>query len=95
VEQQIAQLWAELLGVERVGIHDSFFDLGGHSLLATRLVARLRADFDVELPLRDLFEKPTVADMALLVLETRAAQVDPEELEQLMEALKLTGEGGE
>ncbi|MCY1078719.1 non-ribosomal peptide synthetase [Archangium lansingense] len=95
VEQQIAELWAELLRVERVGIHDSFFDLGGHSLLATRLVARLRADFDVELPLRDLFEKPTVADMALLVLETRAAQVDPEELARMMEELKLTGEGGE
>ena len=95
MEQQIADLWAELLRVERVGVHDSFFDLGGHSLLATRLVARLRADFDVELSLKELFEKPTVADMALLVLETRAGQVDPEELERMMQELKLAGEGGE
>ncbi|MFP2911034.1 phosphopantetheine-binding protein, partial [Pyxidicoccus sp. 3LFB2] len=95
VEQQIADYWAELLHVERVGIRDNFFDLGGHSLLATRLVARLQADFDVELPLRAVFEKPTVADMALLVLEARAAQVDPEELEQMMQELKRTQEGGE
>ncbi|MFP2932015.1 non-ribosomal peptide synthetase, partial [Pyxidicoccus sp. 3LG] len=95
VEQQIADFWTELLHVERVGIHDSFFDLGGHSLLATRLVARLQEEFGVEVPLRALFEKPTVADMAMLVLETRAAQVDPEELEQMMQALKRTEEGGE
>ncbi|RYZ36376.1 MAG: amino acid adenylation domain-containing protein, partial [Myxococcaceae bacterium] len=94
VEQQIADFWSELLHVERVGIHDSFFDLGGHSLLATQLVARLRADFEVELSLKDLFEKPTVAGMALLVLETLAAQVAPEDLDQMMLALKPEGTSG-
>ncbi|HVR10350.1 MAG TPA: condensation domain-containing protein, partial [Thermoanaerobaculia bacterium] len=59
-EQVVAALWAELLGLERVGARDSFFDLGGHSLLATRLVARLQRVFQVELPLLGLFERPTV-----------------------------------
>jgi amino acid adenylation domain-containing protein len=63
-ESLLASLWQELLGVDQVGIHDSFFVLGGHSLLATRLIARLRADSGIELPIRALFETPTVAGLA-------------------------------
>jgi len=63
-EELTAEIWAQLLGVERVGIHDNFFDLGGHSLLATQVVSRVRDAFQVEIPLRRLFEEPTVASLA-------------------------------
>ena len=63
-ERTIAAVWAEVLGVERVGIHDSFWELGGHSLKAMRLMPRLAAALGVELPLRLLFEAPTVAALA-------------------------------
>ena len=63
-EQRLATVWSEVLRVERVGLHDNFFTLGGHSLLATQVVSRIRAVFDVELPLRSLFEAPTLEALA-------------------------------
>jgi thioester reductase-like protein len=64
VEKQLAEIWAKLLGLEKVGIHDNFFDLGGHSLLITQLLAQVRDTFKVDLSLRTLFEVPTVANIA-------------------------------
>ena len=63
VEELLAGMWAEILNVRKVGIHDNFFDLGGHSLVAVRLNSRLRSTFRVEVPLNLLFEKPTVAEL--------------------------------
>ncbi|MCH9648333.1 MAG: amino acid adenylation domain-containing protein, partial [Deltaproteobacteria bacterium] len=63
-ETALAQLWAELLGHEQVGLTDDFFELGGHSLLATQVISGVRQRFDVEVPLMLLFEEPTVAALA-------------------------------
>ncbi len=67
VEATVAAMWAEMLELKQVGAHDNFFELGGHSLLVTQVVTRLRDAFDVELPLRSLFEAPTVAGLAEMI----------------------------
>ena len=64
IENILVDLFAQILGISRVGIHESFFELGGHSLLATQVLTRVRSTFDVEVPLRDLFAEPTVAGLA-------------------------------
>jgi thioester reductase-like protein len=64
LEQQLAAIWTEILGVEPIGIHDDFFEIGGNSLLIAQLVIQIREHFQVDLPLRTLFESPTIADLA-------------------------------
>ncbi|HEX8271926.1 MAG TPA: amino acid adenylation domain-containing protein, partial [Longimicrobiaceae bacterium] len=77
-ERALAAVWAETLRVERVGVHDGFFALGGHSLVATRVVSRLREALGVELPLRAIFEAPTVAALAARVDDLLRAGESPE-----------------
>jgi amino acid adenylation domain-containing protein/non-ribosomal peptide synthase protein (TIGR01720 family) len=71
-EETLAGLFAEVLGVDRVGIDDGFFELGGHSLLATRLISRARAEMEIEIPIRKVFDLPTVAALAAWAAESAA-----------------------
>jgi acyl carrier protein len=71
-EKVVADIWAQVLGLERVGIHDNFFELGGHSLKATQVISRIRAALQIELPLRMLFEAPTVAGLAANIAQSQA-----------------------
>jgi aspartate racemase len=79
-EELVAQIWAKLLKLDRLAIHDNFFDLGGHSLLATQLISRLREAFRLDLPLRLLFEAPTIAELALRIDQSISDAADLGEL---------------
>jgi amino acid adenylation domain-containing protein len=75
VERQLAAVWQELLKLEQVGIDQNFFELGGHSLLALQVMARIRHLFEVELPVRSLFEEPTLAALAAAVEQAQASGI--------------------
>lgn len=74
-EQQLAQIWTEVLSVQQVGVHDNFFDLGGHSLLTAQLLSQVRETFQVELPLSSLFENPTLAELTEAILVAPSEQL--------------------
>ena len=63
-EERLVNIWVEMFGFDRIGVHDNFFELGGHSLLAIQVVSRIRNAFQIELSLRSLFERPTIAGLA-------------------------------
>lgn len=107
MEQAVAEVWRELLKVERIGVHDSFLDLGGHSLLATRMVARVRQELGVDLSLDAVFKSPTVAGIAGHVehekstraqqqreLADRVRQLDIDEREALLAKARRAKEMG-
>jgi acyl carrier protein len=87
-EERVAGIWAQVLGVERVGIYTSFFDLGGHSLLATQIISRVREAFQVDLALRSLFETPTVAGMMLAIAQAQVGQEDEDDVARLLAELE-------
>ena len=86
VEETIAQIWKEILDVSRVGIYDNFFELGGHSLRATQVVSRIRKTLKVDLPLRGIFDSPTVAELATIV--ESMSQTESDDTEKLSQFLK-------
>ncbi len=76
IEEIVALVWTQVLKIEQVGIHDNFFELGGHSLLATQLLSRIRSNFKVELPLRRLFNAPTVAELGQVIGELQQQDLE-------------------
>lgn len=87
IEHELAQIWADLLGLEQIGVHDNFFNLGGNSVLGIQVSSRVSESFHVELPLRTLFELPTVASLAISIIQAQAAQLDSGEIEELLTEL--------
>jgi acyl carrier protein len=75
IEEKLAAIWGQLLGIAQVGVHDSFFELGGHSLLATQLMSKVRNTFAVEFSIRRFFESPTVAELSLSIVEKQLGHV--------------------
>jgi amino acid adenylation domain-containing protein/non-ribosomal peptide synthase protein (TIGR01720 family) len=88
VEQALAAIWTELLGVREVGIRDDFFALGGHSLVATRVVSRIRESLGVQLPVRELFAQPSIESLATRVEEALLARADGADIDELLDLLE-------
>jgi hypothetical protein len=83
-QAMLAGIWAEVLNVDRVGIRDNFFDLGGHSLLATQVIARMRRLLATELPVRAIFEAPTIEAFAVIMTANQATPSSQRNLEPLL-----------
>ncbi|MFB2837782.1 non-ribosomal peptide synthetase [Floridanema evergladense] len=83
-ETELAQIWTEVLRLEKVGIYDNFFELGGHSLLATQVISRLREAFSIDFTLRYLFENPTIAKLSQIVIDRQFEQVGDDELNRIL-----------
>jgi len=93
MEGMMAGIWMELLGVEKIGINDNFFQVGGHSLLATQLLSRIRSFFAIEIPLREIFASPTVAGLALAITQAQLAEESEEEMDRIIEDIKQLSDG--
>ena len=92
VEQTLSNIWSEVLKLDQIGINDNFFDLGGHSLLATQVIARVDVAFNVELPLRAIFENPTIAGLGMALVQAQADVADDAELLRVLEELENLSE---
>ena len=87
IEEELARIWSEVLGLDEVGIHDPFLELGGDSLTAGRVISRVINTFQVELSMQTLLEIPTVAEMANAILNHIVTQIGPDEVEHLLDEL--------
>jgi FkbH-like protein len=92
IEEMLAEIWAQLLGINQVGAHDNFFKLGGHSLLGTVLISRLRNKFNVELPLVSLFESPTLSGLAETIELSLLKQTATEDMTEMIKELEQFSE---
>ena len=92
VETLLAEIWAEVLAIDLVGIHDNFFELGGHSLAASRVISRVIQSCKLVLPVKALFDAPTVARMTELVTQNLGHRADDAELEQMLRQVETMTE---
>jgi acyl carrier protein len=86
-EEMLAAMWQELIGLDRMGINENFFEIGGNSILALKLIHKINDFFQIEIPLRQLFDTPTVADFAAALEEALLAEIEAltdEEAERLL-----------
>ncbi|HLG65938.1 MAG TPA: amino acid adenylation domain-containing protein, partial [Ktedonosporobacter sp.] len=88
VEKMVADVWMQVLGLAQIGIYDDFFALGGHSLSATQVISQIRSDLEIDLPLRSIFEEPTVAGLAEIIIQNEIEQADEQTLRETMEELE-------
>jgi acyl carrier protein len=84
VEEQLSEIWAQVLNLDQVGITDNFFELGGDSLLATRVISRVIKIFRAKVPLRSLFKAPTVADMAVVIIQNQVEKAESKDVERML-----------
>lgn len=89
IEITLARIWSQILRVDNIGINDSFFNLGGHSMLGTQVMSRVRQEFQVDVPLRDLFDRPTIAGLAAAIEKSQAGRREAQEADilNMIEAL--------
>jgi acyl carrier protein len=93
MERAFVDIWQDLLGIDRIGVHDDFFEMGGHSLLATQLMSRLRETFLAELPLASIFDAPTVAELVRLAAESDTKPGRTEKIAEAVERVKTMSAG--
>jgi acyl carrier protein len=93
VEEALAEIWGQVLGLDQVGINDNFFELGGHSLLATQVISRVINTFRVKVPLRSLFQAPTVADMAVVIVRNQVEKAGSKDIDSKLAELEALSDG--
>jgi len=91
VEEKLAEIWTNVLGLKQVGVQDDFFELGGHSLIATRLLSQVTLTFETHLSLRTLFDNPTIQAMALAITQILIERIEPKELLKQVEGVSSEG----
>jgi surfactin family lipopeptide synthetase C len=88
IEEEMASIWEELLKQKHVGIYDNFFEQGGHSLLLTQLASRIRKVFGIEIPLRVIFDAPTIVEITKAIVERQASLHSGQRLEEMVNQLR-------
>ena len=87
MEEELTKIWVQVLNIDQIGIHDDFSELGGHSLLATQIISRVIGKFRVRIPLKSLFQSPTIADIAVLIAQSQLEKMDHKEVDRIMAEL--------